>query len=219
MRIAIIIIMLVASMVDVSAQSDRRSIRSGNRQYRQQNFVKAEAEYRKAVSANSSNPQALYNLGCALMMQNKDSLATGRLEKDPKRKAMVYHNIGFICQNHRLYSEAIEAYKESLRNNPSDNETRYNLELCKRLNKSNKQKQKQQNKQNKQNNDKKKDNKKKQEEKNKPQQQKSEEQKQKMSKDNAEQLLNAAMQNEQATQRKVKEAQRAGKSKRLEKNW
>lgn len=221
MRIAIIIIMLVASMVDVSAQSDRRSIRSGNRQYRQQNFVKAEAEYRKAVSANSSNPQALYNLGCALMMQNKDSLATvqfekaGRLEKDPKRKAMVYHNIGFICQNHRLYSEAIEAYKESLRNNPSDNETRYNLELCKRLNKSNKQKQKQQNKQNKQNNDKKK----KQEEKNKPQQQKSEEQKQKMSKDNAEQLLNAAMQNEQATQRKVKEAQRAGKSKRLEKNW
>ena len=217
MRIAIIIIMLVASMVDVSAQSDRRSIRSGNRQYRQQNFVKAEAEYRKAVSANSSNPQALYNLGCALMMQNKDSLATvqfekaGRLEKDPKRKAMVYHNIGFICQNHRLYSEAIEAYKESLRNNPSDNETRYNLELCKRLNKSNKQ--------NKQNNDKKKDNKKKQEEKNKPQQQKSEEQKQKMSKDNAEQLLNAAMQNEQATQRKVKEAQRAGKSKRLEKNW
>ena len=217
MRIAIIIIMLVASMVDVSAQSDRRSIRSGNRQYRQQNFVKAEAEYRKAVSANSSNPQALYNLGCALMMQNKDSLATvqfekaGRLEKDPKRKAMVYHNIGFICQNHRLYSEAIEAYKESLRNNPSDNETRYNLELCKRLNKSNKQKQKQQNK--------KKDNKKKQEEKNKPQQQKSEEQKQKMSKDNAEQLLNAAMQNEQATQRKVKEAQRAGKSKRLEKNW
>ena len=217
MRIAIIIIMLVASMVDVSAQSDRRSIRSGNRQYRQQNFVKAEAEYRKAVSANSSNPQALYNLGCALMMQNKDSLATvqfekaGRLEKDPKRKAMVYHNIGFICQNHRLYSEAIEAYKESLRNNPSDNETRYNLELCKRLNKSNKQKQKQQNKQ--------KDNKKKQEEKNKPQQQKSEEQKQKMSKDNAEQLLNAAMQNEQATQRKVKEAQRAGKSKRLEKNW
>ena len=194
MRIAIIIIMLVASMVDVSAQSDRRSIRSGNRQYRQQNF-------------------------------DKDSLATvqfekaGRLEKDPKRKAMVYHNIGFICQNHRLYSEAIEAYKESLRNNPSDNETRYNLELCKRLNKSNKQKQKQQNKQNKQNNDKKKDNKKKQEEKNKPQQQKSEEQKQKMSKDNAEQLLNAAMQNEQATQRKVKEAQRAGKSKRLEKNW
>ena len=223
MRIAIIIIMLVASMVDVSAQSDRRSIRSGNRQYRQQNFVKAEAEYRKAVSANSSNSQALYNLGCALMMQNKDSLATvqfekaGRLEKDPKRKAMVYHNIGFICQNHRLYSEAIEAYKESLRNNPSDNETRYNLELCKRLNKSNKQQQKQQNKQN--NDNKKKDDKKKKEEKNKSQQKNPEDQRQKMSKDNAEQLLNAAMQNEQATQRKVKEAQRAGKSKRLEKNW
>ena len=223
MRIAIVIIMLIASVVDSSALSDRRCIRSGNRQYRQQNFVKAEAEYRKAVSANSTNTQALYNLGCALMMQNKDSLATvqfekaGRLEKDPKRKAMVYHNIGFICQNHRLYSEAIEAYKESLRNNPSDNETRYNLELCKRLNKSNKQQQKQQNKQN--NDNKKKDDKKKKEEKNKSQQKNPEDQRQKMSKDNAEQLLNAAMQNEQATQRKVKEAQRAGKSKRLEKNW
>ena len=89
--------------------------------------------------------------------------------------------------------------------------------MCKRLNKSNKQQQKQQNKQN--NDNKKKDDKKKKEEKNKSQQKNPEDQRQKMSKDNAEQLLNAAMQNEQATQRKVKEAQLAGKSKRLEKNW
>ena len=219
----ICLLMTVVNMVQAQTTADRKFLREGNRVYRLQQYDKAEVQYRKALSANPGNPQALYNLGCALMMQNKDSLATvqfekaGRLEKDPKRKAMVYHNIGFICQNHRLYSEAIEAYKESLRNNPSDNETRYNLELCKRLNKSNKQQQKQQNKQN--NDNKKKDDKKKKEEKNKSQQKNPEDQKQKMSKDNAEQLLNAAMQNEQATQRKVKEAQRAGKSKRLEKNW
>ena len=219
----ICLLMTVVNMVQAQTTADRKFLREGNRVYRLQQYDKAEVQYRKALSANPDNPQALYNLGCALMMQNKDSLATvqfekaGRLEKDPKRKAMVYHNIGFICQNHRLYSEAIEAYKESLRNNPSDNETRYNLELCKRLNKSNKQQQKQQNKQN--NDNKKKDDKKKKEEKNKSQQKNPEDQRQKMSKDNAEQLLNAAMQNEQATQRKVKEAQRAGKSKRLEKNW
>lgn len=49
--------------------------------------------------------------------------------------ALVYHNIGVICQNHRMYGEAIKAYEQSLRNNPKDNETRYNLALCKRLQK------------------------------------------------------------------------------------
>ena len=122
----------------VSASSDRQYIRSGNRFYRQENYVKAEVEYRKALDKNSHNAQAMYNLGCALMQQQKDSLAilqlqnAGKTETAKLRKAMVYHNIGVICQKHRLYGDAIEAYKESLRNNPSDDETRYNLVLCMR---------------------------------------------------------------------------------------
>lgn len=55
-----------------SAQSDRNFIRSGNKLYRQQNYAKAEIEYRKALAKNPSNPQAMYNLGCALLMQQKD---------------------------------------------------------------------------------------------------------------------------------------------------
>ena len=128
---------------NVSAQSDRQYIRSGNNFYRQENHSKAEIEFRKALNKKPQNPQALYNLGCALLQQKKDSLAilqlqyAGKLETSKIRKAMIFHNIGVICQRHHLFGEAIEAYKESLRNNPLDNETRYNLVLCMRQRKPN----------------------------------------------------------------------------------
>ena len=137
------------AVLNVHAQSDRQFVRSGNRLYRQQNYAKAEIEYRKALGKNPSNPQALYNLGCALLMQQKDSAAVkqfqnaARSETAKRRKAMVWHNIGVVCQKHQLFSDAIKAYEESLRNNPSDNETRYNLALCMRQQKN----QKKQNKQ------------------------------------------------------------------------
>lgn len=207
------------------AQADRKYIRTGNRYYRERDFAKAEAEYRKAISANAENAQAVYNLGCALMMQQKDSAAVeqyqnaGRLERIPMRKAKVYHNIGVVCQNRKLYAEAIEAYKESLRNNPDDNETRYNLALCKKLLKNNPQ-----NKNNNKNQDKNKNNKDK-DQKNEKDKQKQKDQKQQqknnetMSKDNAEQLLNAAMQEEKATQQRVKDAMRQNRTRKLQKNW
>ena len=185
----------------------------------------AEVSYRKAVEKNQRNPQANYNLGNALMLQRKDSLAitqlekAGKLETNPLRRAQAYHNIGVICQQHQLFSEAIEAYKEALRNNPVDDETRYNLELCKR------QLKQQQNQQNQGNNkqdkqDKDKQDKQKQDQQ-KQQQQKQEQQKQdqQMSKDNAEQLLNAAMQEEKQTQERMKKALQQPQKRRLEKNW
>lgn len=227
----LLMVMLTVYAVCGMAQADRQYIRSGNKLYRQQNFVKAEAEYRKALSVNPDNPQALYNLGCALLMQKKDSVAVQQfqkaasVEKSPMRKAKIYHNIGFACQSHKLYSDAVNAYKESLRNNPSDDETRYNLALCQRLDKKQKQqdKQKNQNK-NRQNKKDKQDQKDKQNQqkdkqnqnKDKPQQQN---QQDKMSRDNAEQLLNAAMQDEQATQRRVKDAMRQSHPRKLQKNW
>ena len=213
------------------AQTDRQYIRSGNKYYRQQNFVKAEAEYRKSLSVNPENPQALYNLGCALVMQKKDSVAVQQFEKAAKietgrmRKAKIYHNIGFVCQSHKLYGDAINAYKESLRNNPADNETRYNLALCQRLNKSEQNRNKNnQNNQNKNKDKQKKDKDKKQDQNkdknnNKQDKENKEKQQEKMSRDNAEQLLNAAMQNEQATQRRVKDAMRQTRSRKLDKNW
>ncbi len=228
MKKYLVIALLALYAVCGMAQADRQYVRTGNKYYRQQNFVKAEAEYRKALSVNAENPQALYNLGCALMMQKKDSVAvqqfqkSAQVETSPMRKAKIFHNIGFVCQNHKLYGDAINAYKESLRNNPADNETRYNLALCKRLDKQDKNRQKQNQRQKQDDKQKNKD-KQKQENKDKNQdknkQQEQQKQQEKMSRDNVEQLLNAAMQNEQTTQRRIKDAMRNNRSRKLEKNW
>ena len=214
----------------IQAQNERKDIRKGNKAFRQQNYVQAEVDYRKATAKNGRNPQAIYNLGCAFMAQQKDSSAVvqfenaSKIETNPKRKAMAFHNIGVICQKKQLFSEAIEAYKESLRNNPSDNETRYNLELCKRqLKNQNNNNNNDKNQQNK--NDKNKDNKNKEQQKKDQQDDKDKQQnnqqqsKEQMSKDNAEQLLNAAMQKEKETQDRLKKAMRQSSTRKLERNW
>ena len=224
-KVAAIVALLLVT-VGVQAQSDRQMIRQGNKLYRKGNVAEAEVSYRKAVERNERNPQANYNLGNSLMSQRKDSLAITQLEKaakletNPLRRAQAYHNMGVICQQHRMFGEAIEAYKEALRNNPTDHETRYNLELCKRQQKEQQQDQNQQNRQNKDNKDNQdKQDQQKQEQKQDQQKQDQEQQKPQMSKENAEQLLNAAMQEEKQTQERMKKAQQQPQKRRLEKNW
>ena len=210
------------------AQSDRLEIRKGNKEFRAGNNQQAEVAYRKSIERNKANAEAHFNLGNALLAQGKDSAAieeyqtAADLQKVPMRKAQIYHNIGVVCQSKKLYQDAINHYKKALRLNPHDNMTRYNLELCKREAK--KQQQNQQNQQNKQNQqDKDKQNK---DQKDKQKQQKQNEDKQKeqqernkMSRDNAEQLLNAAIQQEKNTNDKMKKAMRQPASRKLEKNW
>ena len=232
----------VAGFAEVSAQNDRAFIREGNRAYRSRKWAAAETQYRKAISKNGKNPQAVYNLGCALMMQQKDSVAmqqfanSAQLESNKLRRAKSYHNMGVIMQNHREYAQAIDCYKNALRCNPTDNETRYNLALCKKLLKNQKQNKNEQNKnkndknkdknkdKDKQNNDKnkdKKDNKNNQDKNNNKNNQSQNQQnnQDKMSRDNAEQLLNAAVQQEQATKRKLQKAMSQPRRKQYEKNW
>jgi len=231
-KVAIILLLLMA--VGAQAQSDRDYIRQGNKQFRAGKFAEAEVDYRKAIEKNAKNPQAAYNLGNALLAQKKDSAAivqyqqAAKLETNQKRRSYAYHNIGVICQGHQMYGEAIEAYKEALRNNPNDDETRYNLELCKRQQKQQQQKQQQQNqqnqqqKQNKDNKDKQDKNKDQNEQDQQKQQdkkQQQEQQKPQMSKENAEQLLNAAMQEEKNTQQRIKKAQHQKQTRKLQKNW
>ena len=230
-RTRILLLMVFALSFSHSlAQSDRRLVRDGNKLYRQGNVAEAEVAYRKAVEKNGRNAQANYNLGNALMMQRKDSLAiqqleTGaKLETNPLRRAQAYHNMGVVCQQHQMFGEAIEAYKEALRNNPTDDQTRYNLELCKRQQRQQQQQQNQQNQQNKDQKDKQnqKDNQDKKEQKekqNKQDQQQQQQDKQQMSRENAEQMLNAAMQEEKQTQERMKKAQQKAGKRRLEKNW
>ena len=203
------------------AQTDRQYVRQGNKLYRAGDFANAEVSYRKAVEKNPRNSQAAYNLGNALMAQKKDSAAieqfqnAAKLETNPMRKYRAFHNMGVICQGHKMYGEAIEAYKNALRLNPEDNETRYNLVLCKHQ--KNKQDQNQQNQQQQQKQDKKDE--KKDQDKQEQNKDKQKEQKPQMSKDNAEQLLNAAMQQEKQTQDRLKKAQQQPQRRQVLKNW
>ena len=225
-KVAVMLLFLTA--LSVTAQTDRQYIRQGNKQFRMGDYPNAEVSYRKAFEQNPKNPQASFNLGNALMAQKKDSAAVtqfenaSRLETNPLRKAQSFHNIGVICQTHKMYGEAIEAYKNALRLNPNDDETRYNLVLCKHQ----KQKQDQQKQNQGQNNDdQKKDDQKKddqQKDQNSDKQddkKQQEQQKPQMSKDNAEQLLNAAIQNEKQTQDKLKKAQQQPQRRTNQKNW
>ena len=224
--------MLLVGTAQAGAQTDRNLIRQGNRAFKSQKWAVAETQYRKAISKNQKNPQAIYNLGCALMAQQKDSMAiqqftnAAQLETNRLRRAASYHNMGVIMQNHREYAQAIEYYKMALRCNPQDNETRYNLALCKKLLKNNPQNKDK----NKNNKDKNKDNKDKNDDKNnkndknknknnKNNQNQNQPNQDKMSRENAEQLLNAAVQQEQATKRKLQKAMSQPRRKAYDKNW
>ena len=216
--------MLLVGTAQVGAQTDRNLIRQGNRAFKSQKWAVAETQYRKAISKNQKNPQAIYNLGCALMAQQKDSMAiqqftnAAQLETNRLRRAASYHNMGVIMQNHREYAQAIEYYKMALRCNPQDNETRYNLALCKKLLKNNPQN-KQKNNHNKDKNDDKNKNDKNKNKNNKNNQNQNQPNQDKMSRENAEQLLNAAVQQEQATKRKLQKAMSQPRRKAYDKNW
>ena len=223
---AMLCLLLVAA--SASAQmTDRQYIRQGNKQFRSGDYANAEVSYRKAIEKNVKNPQAAFNLGNALMAQKKDSAAVeqfqgaARLETNPLRKAQAYHNMGVICQTHKMYGEAIEAYKNALRLNPKDDETRYNLVLCKHQKQ--KQDQQQQNQQggdnDKKQDDKQKDQQQPDQQKDKQDDKQQEQPKPQMSKDNAEQLLNAAIQNEKQTQEKMKQQQQQPQRRNVQKNW
>lgn len=118
-------------------------------------YENAEVNYRKALEINPKSTVAMYNLANTLMQQNKLQEAmeqfagAAKVEKEKPNLAQIYHNMGVIFQSQKDYAKAIEAYKESLRNNPKDDETRYNLALAQKLLKD--QQQDQQNQDNQQN--------------------------------------------------------------------
>ena len=211
-------------------KTDRDYIRSGNKLYNDSLFIKAEVDYRKALDINPKSTDAMFNLGNSLLMQQKVKEAmeqyesVSKVEKDKSKLAEIYHNMGVILQSAKQYPQCIEAYKESLRNNPKDDETRYNLALAQKLLKDqqqNQQNQDQQQQQQDQKEDKQDQNKDQQEQDKKDQQQQQQQQQQQkneMSKENAQQLLNAVMQDEKNVQDKVKK-QIQIQGKKLDKDW
>ena len=143
------------------------------------------------------------------------------LEKNPAYKASMYHNMGVILQSQKQFGPAIECYKEALRNNFRDDETRYNLALCQhQLKNQNQDKDKDKDKDKKNDEQKQQEKQNQQSDPNKNQQQNQPKgQKNEMSKDNADQLLRAAQMKENRTQDKVRKAQLHSNRKQMENNW
>lgn len=214
------------------AQSESDHIRHGNRCYRDSDYVKAQVHYQKAIEANPKSALAYYNLACAQLRLHSVKEAVQSFETSVKldtvksRKAKSYHNMGVVMQSQKQFREAIECYKSALRNNPKDNETRYNLVLCQRQVKNDdQQNQQDQNQQNQdqqnqdQNQDQQNQDQQDQQQEQEQQQQQNQRQEEQMSQENAEQMLQAAMQDERQTQDKMQKMQAQPTKRRLEKEW
>lgn len=240
-RFVVLLMTLCCCIVSVQAQTARDYIRRGNRLMLDtlggnDESEKAIVQYKKAIEMDTTMAIAHYNLGTALIRQNnaqeamKEFQTAAKFETDKKRLSDIYHNMGVLLHVGQKYAEAIECYKESLRNDPSNHETRYNYILAKwhlknqqgdggENEQDQKDKEQQQDKQDeKQNQQQNQD--KKQEEKNQQDQQSQQKEEQpNMSKENAERILQAAMRNEKETQEKIQRQQQDTPRRRLLKQW
>ncbi|MDR2232066.1 MAG: tetratricopeptide repeat protein [Tannerella sp.] len=232
-----IIIVIIAGLLfaaDITAQkAERARIREGNKLYQKEQFTEAEIAYRKSIEVNPRSFEGTYDLGNALYKQQKypeaaeqyQTLAaqSERIVADNpdniSRLAQVFHNLGNISMQSKEYGKSVEAYKQSLRLNPADDETRYNLALAQKL---------LQNQQQEQNQDQKKDEQQEQQqeqqnqEQQPPQQdeQQQEQQPEEMSRENAEQILDTFLEDEKETQEKVKQQQEKQRERRrTDKEW
>lgn len=226
-KIVFVLLFLVGSL-SAMAQNDRDHIRRGNRLMRDTLYAKAQVEYQKAIEKDNTNAIAHYNLGNALMCQNKAADAikeydtATKFEKNKLRLAQIYHNMGVLMQAAKQYDKAVAFYQNSLRNDPTNNQTRYNYALSLYLAKQTPANQNNQDQQQEKNDkDDKKDQQKQEQQKQdkKNEQEQKEEPKPDMSKENAEQMLKAAMQDEKSTQEKMQRALQQPQKKHLQKQW
>lgn len=237
----ILIILLIGyQSVALSQKQVRKDIREGNKAYRQENYTDAEIGYRRALENNARSNTAAYNLGNSLYKQEKFQEALEQYESvianetDKEKLAMAWHNTGNVFMAAGDYPKSIEAYKNALRQKPQDDETRYNLALAQKLLEEQEQEQEEkkdqkedpkedqqqeqekqeQQDQQKQNSDK--DQKQEQQD----QQNESQQNSNGMSKNNADQILDALMQDEKNTQEKVKaEQMKQQRQRKTDKNW
>ncbi|MDC1438932.1 tetratricopeptide repeat protein [Flavobacteriaceae bacterium] len=111
----------------------------GNEAHEQAEYIDAEAQYRKAVSLAPEKSEALHNLGNTNYRIEDYSAASQRFFQTQKNttskneKHAAFHNLGNVYMQQKDYAQAVAAFKNGLRNNPTDEETRYNYALAKEL--------------------------------------------------------------------------------------
>lgn len=233
----------------VYGQKERKFIRQGNNFFKTAvensdstgidslNFVRAEEKYRLAQEKRPDDFKASYNIGNAQFKQGMMPEATIQFEEaielatSKEEKALAYYNYGDALLGQQKFDESIEAFKNALRNNPSDMEAKYNLEFARKMKEQQQQQQQQQNQDQNQNQNQNQNQDQNQEPNQNQDQNKNQDQKQeqkqdqqqqqaKISKQNAEQMLKALENDERQTQEKVKKAKaEKAKSSKPEIDW
>ncbi|MEL0274575.1 MAG: tetratricopeptide repeat protein, partial [Flavobacteriaceae bacterium] len=131
--------LLASSQLLAQGEKEINLIADGNKGYQNEAYVEAEADYRKALSINSTNAKAQHNIGNALYrtkdfdQANQRYFQTQKNSLNKSEKHLAFHNMGNGFMQQKMYEKAVEAYKNALRNNPTDDETRYNYALAKEL--------------------------------------------------------------------------------------
>ena len=210
------------------SQTATKLLRSGNELYEQGKFKEAEKNYRKSLELKKESLKGQFNLGDAVYKQKNfaesskifGDLAGSKISSSDKAK--VYHNLGNSMLEAKEYDKSIAAYKNSLINNPSDKDTKYNLEYAKMMLRQ-QQQQKDQDKKDKQ--DKEKD--KQKQDQNKDQQNKDQKQdkkdksqeEKKISKEDAERMLEALKNDEKKTMQKVEKKRVQANQMMIVKDW
>ena len=220
-----------------NAQEKDKNFPKGNLAFQDKKYDDAEVEYRISQAKFTKKAKSSYNLGTTIYKQKQSGEAKNqflkaiKVAKTKPEKHKAFHNLGNTLMNDKEYSGAVEAYKNALRNNPKDEETRYNYALAKKMLKDNpppknddknkdKNKDKKDDKKNEPKQDKK-DEPKKDESNNKDKEDKGENEQPKpndVSKQRIENLLNAVNNEEKKVQEKVK-GQKVKAPEKNEKDW
>lgn len=228
-----ICILLIFIALPLSAQVDRREVRSGNRKFRKGSFPEAELDYRKAVLKDSLSVAGEYNLASSLYRQgnyDEAAQALGKADQEvagTQHAASYYYNEGDVALQRKDYSAAVKAFRQCLLENPGDMDAKENYIYAKEMLKN----QQgggggggQQNQdQNDQNQDQQNQNQDRQQQPDQPDQQNQQNQEQpqqQISQQQARQMLKAVQAQEKETQDKVKKEKAALlQSSQKEKNW
>src|SRR5438132_1207486 len=131
-------VLLILFSCKAYAQQEKYVLREGNNSYFGGKYNEAEKYYSEALKKKNNYPKANFNLGDAYYKQGKMTDAIGQFDvfiknsnnKDTLSKA--FHNMGNSYLKTKSYEDAIKAYKNSLKLNPKDEDTRYNLAYAKK---------------------------------------------------------------------------------------
>jgi tetratricopeptide (TPR) repeat protein len=142
-------LMLCFGMQQSFGQTAEQLIKEGNTKYAEQDYQGAQESYQQAVTAAPQSAEGNFNLGNTLFQQQQYDAAAEQFRiaaentTDPTIRAKAYHNMGNAMLEKKDYSSSIDAYKRSLRENPADADTKYNLSYAQQMLKQQQQQQQQ----------------------------------------------------------------------------